>query len=151
MECEGSSNSRRHFPTPYSHEAHIINARQLKTLSFVSPPKNSMKATVLLIFLSCIYASGRCCSVVIAQPLHLSAVVSLEFSISVSQPSNLSVSIDGSIIFNESVSGNFNFALQARPTVITLSLLLSISDFLFSGTLAGNALLARDCRLQRCH
>ena len=109
-----------------------------------------MKATVLLIFLSCVYASGRCCSVVIAQPLHLSAVVSLEFSISVSQPSNLSVSIDGSIIFNESVSGNFNFALQARPTVITLSL-LSISDFLFAGTLAGNTLLARDCRLQRCH
>jgi hypothetical protein len=44
----------------------------------------------------------------------LSATVSLEFSIAVAQPSNLSASIDGSIIFSDSVSGNIAFALQAR-------------------------------------
>ena len=75
---------------------------------------NSMRASVPIILLSFIFAFGRCCSVVISQPLHLSVTVSTEFSIAVAQPSNLSVSIDGSYIFNEKVSGNVNFALQAR-------------------------------------
>jgi hypothetical protein len=74
-------------------------------------------------------ASVRCCSVIITQPLHLSATVSPEFSITVSQRSNLSVSIDGSDILNENVSGNIKFTLQARSPVLAQSLLLAIHNF----------------------
>lgn len=97
---------------------------------FANEFTNGMRASVPIILLSLIFASGHCCSVVISQPLHLSATVSPEFSIAVAQPSNLSVSIDGSYIFNESVSGNINFALQARSPLPTTSN-YAISNFLF--------------------
>lgn len=116
---------------------------------FANEFTNGMRASVPIILLSLIFASGHCCSVVISQPLHLSATVSPEFSIAVAQPSNLSVSIDGSYIFNESVSGNIKFALQARLPLPTTSN-YAISNFFISGTLAWNACLERDSQLLWC-
>jgi hypothetical protein len=69
----------------------------------------------VLLSLMYIFTSGSCCSVVITRPSHLSATVSLEFSIAVAQACNLSVSIDGSAIFKDAVSGDINFALQVPP------------------------------------
>jgi hypothetical protein len=75
----------------------------------------------VLLSLMYIFTSGSCCSVVITQPSHLSATVSLEFSIAVAQACNLSVSIDGSAIFKDAVSGNVNFALQVRAPLMLLT------------------------------
>ena len=80
-----------------------------------------MRTYAFCVFLILIFASGRCCSVAITQPTHLSATVSLEFFVAVAQPSKLSVSIDGSDVFNGNVSGDFNFALQARFPVLYAS------------------------------
>jgi hypothetical protein len=53
--------------------------------------------------------------------VHLSATVSPEFSIAVAQPSNLSLSIDGTVIFKDAASGDFKFALQASLILPRLS------------------------------
>ena len=96
------------------------------------------------------FASGRCCSVAITQPTHLTATVSLEFSIAVSQPSKLSVSIDGSDVFNGSVVGDFNFALQACFPLPSATPVPGSELILFAGALARNTLPARDCHLRWC-
>jgi hypothetical protein len=75
---------------------------------------DSMRFVASLVFIICISASGNCCRVDIIQPTHLAATVSLEFSIAVAQPSDLAATIDGSVIFKDTISGNITFALQAR-------------------------------------
>jgi hypothetical protein len=122
--------------------------RKRRAVSFMSlHSAHGATYACVLVSLMCIFTSGSCCSVVITQPSHLSATVSLEFSIAVAQASNLTVSIDGSKIFEDSVSGNVNFALQVLPHTLKASLCFLIFHL---GAVAGHALFARGCRLRRC-
>jgi hypothetical protein len=77
-------------------------------------PVTSMRLIPLCVFVIYTFSAGLSCSVDIIKPKHLAATVSLEFSIAVSLPSDLSASIDGAVIFKDSVSGNITFSLQAR-------------------------------------